>query len=291
MSDVGNVHSGEVEGELEGVLRTLLVAAGRMGENIAQAREEAARRAEAESIQKARELQAQYEQERALARAQVRPINEPAWWDRASVDDIANAYHTTSAWKDNDQDLAQAHAKMGDELRERYGVDVNDLGADPQRVGDLLRERAAAGGLVDGQGSTQAERREADDLLNAADRHDRAAEAGRTAAAEPATDNDRDEELAVTTARESATSEQAAGDQDRSAGESAWDSADRRDSHVEQMAAQGVEPIAIQAQYGADVSNAKHPRTAVTSTRGAAKARKAVRRAPGVTRERGERSR
>ena len=57
------------------------------------------------------------------------------------------------------------------------------------------------------------------------------------------------------------------------------------------MAAQNVAPAAVKAQYGADVSNAKHPRSAVTTTRGAAKARKAGTRAMGTQRERGERGR
>lgn len=277
MSDVGNVHSGEVEGELEGVLRTLLAAAGRLGENIARMREEAARRAEAQSTQRARELQAQYEQERTMARAQVRPINEPSWWERASADDIAHAYETTAAWKDDDQDLGAAHAKMGEELRDRYGIDVNDLRADPQRVADVLREREAAGGVADGHGSTQDERREADTLLNAADRHDRAAEDTRRSEGQP-------QQTGVEDERTSA-------DEDRSAGASAWDSAERRDAHAEQMAAQGVEPDAVQAQYGADVSNAKHPRGAVTPGRAPAKARKASTQSVGAQRERGERGR
>ncbi|WP_146232828.1 MULTISPECIES: hypothetical protein [unclassified Curtobacterium] len=72
---------------------------------------------------------------------------------------------------------------------------------------------------------------------------------------------------------------------------SAWDSADRRDRHAEQMAAADVDPVAVQAQYGADVSNAKHPRPAITTTRGAAKARKSVTRAMGTQHERGERGR
>lgn len=360
MSDVGNVHSGEVEGELEGVLRTLVASAGRIGETIARAREEAARRAEAESTQRARELQAQYEQERVLARAQVQPVNEPAWWDRASAEDIAHAYETTAAWKDDDPNLADAHAKMGDELRERYGLDVNDLDAEPQRVADVLREREAAGEVIDVQGSTPEERRAADTLLNAADRHDQAAEAARSDAAvmqelgpdygdeaptsvqgpdvavtltaaefamlsavasNAATEHDnliQDEgeydapdapnfgaveqyeekkgawsalSDKLTAAQAAATSEQSAGDQDRAAGESTWDSANRRDTHAVAMASQGVNAVAIQAQYGADVSNAKHPRASVGSSRVATKARKAATKMVGITREREERGR
>lgn len=387
MTDMGNVHSNDVEAELDGVMRTLIAAAGRMGENIARMREEAARRAEAQNTQRARELQVQFEQERAMARAQLQPTREPAWWDRARPEDVAHAYETSAAWKDTDPDLAQAHAHMGDELRERYGIDVNDVQADPQRVAEVLRQRAGMDGLEQGNAAEQAgseqERREADQLLNAADRHDRDAESARGDAAAVRSDvdsgrapgvspagqiglgyedeydesapldpnaertitltlneyeadrierflassewqgrqgldeSDADPERSfdeldrdrktmlentvgmrerLSTARSAAAEstadrEQGAGDQDRAAGLSAWDNADRRDAHAGKMAEQGVEPVAVQAQYGADVSNAKHPRAAVGSTRGAAKARKAATKAMGTTRERGERGR
>jgi hypothetical protein len=64
-----------------------------------------------------------------------------------------------------------------------------------------------------------------------------------------------------------------------------------RNSHASEMAAQNVAPEAVQAQYGADVSDAKHPRAAVITSRGAAKARKASTRSVGAQRERVERSR
>jgi hypothetical protein len=388
MSDTGNVHSNDVEAELDGVMRTLIAAAGRMGENVARMREEAARRAEAQSTQRAREVQVQFEQERAMARAQLQPTREPAWWDRARPEDVAHAYETSAAWKDTDPDLAQAHAHMGDELRERYGIDVNNVQADPQRVAEVLRQRAGVdapeqSNAAEQAGSTEQERREADQLLNAADQHDRNAEAARGDAAaarsdvdaertpgvsragrigigyedeydEPApldpnaertitltlneyeadrierflassewqgrqgldesdfdpersfdeADRDRKTMLENTvglrerlsTARSAAAEntadrEQGAGNQDRPTGLTAWDNADRRDAHAGKMAEQGVEPVAVQAQYGADVSNAKHPRAAVGSTRSAARARKAATKAMGTTRERGERGR
>ena len=90
---------------------------------------------------------------------------------------------------------------------------------------------------------------------------------------------------------ENATEQRVADTEDRDAGLNAWNSNDRRDSHASEMAAQSVAPDAVQAQYGADVSNAKHPRSAVAFSRGAAKARKAATRSMGVQRERGERGR
>ncbi|WP_206758289.1 hypothetical protein [Frigoribacterium sp. CFBP 8754] len=462
---MGNVNSNEVELELDGVMRTLIAAAGRMGENMARMREEQARRAEAVSAQRARETTAQFDQERTMARALVQPTREPAWWDRARPEYVAHLYETTAAWKDHDPTLAQAHAHMGTVFRERYGIDVDNIGADPRRVAQVINDRAAEADGVHAEGSTEQERREADQLLGAADQHDRNAETARgeaaaersvgdeapklddqepyatvnltaaeagtlrealkqaqdrhdraadplhygpeyedeetqdliTAAQEqsgiagragdkvdqamtehvPAAEplaissktgrpvgvgpngeigagyveeyteaNDRDaivpvtlteaeastvrdaldrheratqgsidrledraegeapdvEHLRISEAKidrstrvgqklEKATEQRAAGTEDRDAGLSAWNSNDRRDSHASEMAAQNVAPDAVQAQYGADMSNAKHPRSAVAFSRGAAKARKAATHSMGVQRERGERGR
>ncbi len=85
MSDMGHVRSDDIEGAIEGTLRTMVAAAGRMGERLARMREDAARRAEAQDTQRAREYQAQLEQERATAPPQLRPVNEPVWWDRANA--------------------------------------------------------------------------------------------------------------------------------------------------------------------------------------------------------------
>lgn len=57
------------------------------------------------------------------------------------------------------------------------------------------------------------------------------------------------------------------------------------------MEEQNVAPEAAQAQYGADASNAKYPRTNVITSCGAAKARKASTRSMGGQRELGEHGR
>lgn len=298
MSDLGNVHSNEVEAELDGVMRTLIAAAGRMGENIARMREEAARHAEAQSTQRARETQTQFEQERAMARAQLQPTREPAWWDRARPEDIAHAYETSAAWKDTDPDLAQAHAHMGDELRERYGINVNDVQAGPQRVAEVLNERATAIDAAAQPSPTKQERQETAQLLDAADQHDRAAEAARSAVVVSRSDLETEQSAASEFDGDDRAAldarvdrEEKAGDQDRAGGLQAWDSGNRRDAHAHKMAEQGVEPLAIQAQYGADVSNAKHPRAAATGARGPARARRTTTKSTETQRERGGRGR
>ncbi len=275
MSDMGHVRSDDIEGAIEGTLRTMVAAAGRMGERLARVREDAARRAEAQDTQRAREYQAQLEQERATARAQLRPVNEPVWWDRANANDIASAYETASAWQGEDLTIADAAAKMRDELRERYGIDTDNIGADPAQVAEALRQREAQLDLAaDSHDDAQQDRHEASSLVRDADAHDRAAQDAR--------DAERGQHE---------VGQRSAAHADRTDADHEWDSAERRDAHAQNLAAAGVAPEAIQAQYGADVSNARHPRAAVSSTRTPTKARKASPRVPGTQRDRGDRSR
>lgn len=310
MSDMGHVRSDDIEGAIEGTLRTMVTAAGRMGERLARIREDAARRAEAESVQRAREYQAQLEQERATARAQLLPVNEPAWWDRASANDIAHAYETAAAWEGEDRTIAGAAAKMRDELRERYDIDTAQPGSDSAAVRAAIEERnppsldqriasveaqlqsAESGFSSSLSGGSQAEHDRRSRAVQKLRDELRTLEAEREEKSAAPVDEDR--ESANHDRQEAASLIDNADRHDRAVQENAgdkWDSAERRDGHAAELAAAGVEPIAIQAQYGADVSNAKHPRGAVAPSRGAAKARKTPTKNIAAQRDRGERSR
>lgn len=68
-----------------------LTVAGRLSEQVARAREQALRRAQAAEEQQARELQAQFDAERAPARVQLAPVMDNRWWDMASGRDVEGA--------------------------------------------------------------------------------------------------------------------------------------------------------------------------------------------------------
>jgi hypothetical protein len=164
----------------------MVAAAGRMGERLARIREDAARRAEAESVQRGREYQAQLDQERATARAQLLSVNEPVWWDRANANDIAYAYETAAAWQGEDPSIAAAAAKMRDELRERYGIDTDNVGTEPAEVAEALRQRETQLDLAeDTRDEAQQDRQEASSLIREADAHDRSAQEARDAGRDP----------------------------------------------------------------------------------------------------------
>ncbi|MBA3809771.1 MAG: hypothetical protein H0X28_15470 [Solirubrobacterales bacterium] len=154
-----------------GGLQVALTVAGRLAENHAREREQQQRDAQAGSEQAARELQARLDAERSAARAAFAPVGRDEWWERAGAEEIGRAWEAANTWKDLDPDAARALDAMRDHLRERYGVDVDALRADPAAVRDALEtHRQAAAGQRD---SASSEGLQAAALLAESDHADR----------------------------------------------------------------------------------------------------------------------
>ena len=133
-----------IEEVFEHSARVALTAGGLMAERIARAREQAHREAEAASEQEARELQKRLDAERSAARASLAPVDRDDWWERATPDEIGDAWQTANAWRDIDADAQRTADTMRDELRQRYDFDVDNLGADPGAVREALERRERA---------------------------------------------------------------------------------------------------------------------------------------------------
>jgi hypothetical protein len=146
---------------LTGALRVALTVAARVAEQLARAREPQARDARAAGEHEARQLQARLDAERAAARAALAPVARDEWWERAGVDEIARAWETAQAWRAHDPDARHAAERIHDQVRDRYGIDTRDLGAEEGAVRAALvdreREQHEAAALLAG-----AERADAD---------------------------------------------------------------------------------------------------------------------------------
>ncbi|MGT2464149.1 hypothetical protein [Sinomonas atrocyanea] len=163
-----------IEEAVEGMLRVGLTVAGRLGEQLARAHEQELRRAQAATEQEARELQARFDAERAAARAQLAPVLDNRWWDTASGRDIERAHETATAWKDYDPTARSAAEVIRDQVQRRYGLDMDNLGADEASVAAAMakaerdreqgQEERWAGGVEAAQAAV---------LMAEADREDR----------------------------------------------------------------------------------------------------------------------
>jgi hypothetical protein len=134
---------------VDGAMRTGLMVAARIGEQLARMREEEQRNIAAAEEHRARQLQERLDAQRAAARAQLAPTARDGWWDKAAPQMIEQAHQTASAWKAYDPEAAQAAEHIRNQVQSRYGIDVNNTGADEASVSAALTRaqeaRAEAG--------------------------------------------------------------------------------------------------------------------------------------------------
>lgn len=127
-----------MEDAVDAALRTGLMVAGRIGEQLARLREEDQRTIAAAEEHRARELQERFDARRAAARAQLAPTARDDWWDKTTPEMIERAHQTATAWKTYDPEAAQASEHIRDEVQARYGIDVNNTGADEASIAAAL---------------------------------------------------------------------------------------------------------------------------------------------------------
>ncbi|TFC10889.1 hypothetical protein [Cryobacterium sp. MDB2-33-2] len=270
----------------DGQIRVALTVATQMAERFARLREELARNAQVRTVQQTKELQARFDAERNAARASLAPVQQHEWWNTAGIDDIATAYETANAWRTVDPDIARTSDRMREELRSRYGIDVNNLDADPTAVREALaraqQDRSAA---AESRGESGKDYAEATSLLTVADQLDRKAE-----------ERDREQERTENTHGEPVeglSREELTGKADvtRDEAANAYDSAGRRELFAADMEKVGVDPQLQKVRLVADRENGTHPSLAVATKPGKqAKARNRS-QSPGLQRERGGLSR
>ena len=95
----------------------------------AQRRTQALHAATRESAQRAAELNARVAAEQTTASAQLAGVGEPGWWERASAEQIVDAFATAEQWRDSDPQFAQAAQAIRGELKQRFEIDP-DSGPD-----------------------------------------------------------------------------------------------------------------------------------------------------------------
>ena len=233
--------------EAEGNIRQQLMAAAQLARSAVQARQDAAQRATRRDLEEARQLQAQLDAQRVAARAELAPVHNASWWDQAQVRDVARAYETAVTFRDEDQAARDAESRIRQELRERYDVEVLETGADPAVVRATLVDRDTERAERD---ERQAQARDDQDLA-----------AGLVVGAE-----------VLEVSADLADAEDAQDLRDLAAdvehvAEVSWDSAERRELHVEGIKAGPDQAAAATAWKQADVDQARHPREAVQGGR------------------------
>jgi hypothetical protein len=268
--------------EFDGQMRVALTVATQMAERFARLREGLARNAQARTEQQTKELQARFDAERNAARASLAPVQQQEWWNTAGVDDIATAYETAEAWRPVDPDIARTSDRMREELRGRYGIDANNLDADPAAVRVALeRAQQDRSTAAESRGESGKDYAEAASLLTVADQLDRKAE-----------ERDRDQERTENTNDEPTdglSRDELTGRADvtRDDAANAYDSAGRRVSFAANMEQSGVDPQLQKVRLVADRENGTHASAAVATKPGKQAKARNNNKAAGLQRERG----
>lgn len=238
-----------VDDAVDGAMRTGLMVAGRIGEQLARMHEEEQRTIAAAEEQRGRELQERMFAQRAAARAQLAPVSREDWWDKATPEMIERVHETATAWKAYDPEAATAADKISEQVQSRYGIDVNNTGADGASVSAALARAQQARAEAEGERTKASVARTDEAVAGAAiagaNRQDRA---------------------------------------DRS--EPAWDTAERRQQLAESLEGKGRE--AVNSRLLADKHQGTHPSAAVAQKPSLAKTSKMTKQnGKGRTLERG----
>jgi hypothetical protein len=119
----------EVERQLQLGLATAAIAARRA----IVARQHAIEQAGRDSEQAARTMKARIEAERLLATEHLRPVFNPAWWETAGPQDVADMWQQANTWRDPDHNPAsptifdRAAHRIRQEVQDRSGLDPTQL--------------------------------------------------------------------------------------------------------------------------------------------------------------------
>lgn len=240
-----------VEDEVSGAMRTAVAAGAYGGVQMARARQERARRAQEEGAAAARLDAQRVEAMWQESRSELMPVMDDAWWERATPEEIGQAYRTVTAWEGRDE-AAPFAARMRDEVRSRYGVDLEQV-----RPDDTTRELNLRDG--DGQYSEAAKDR--------AEAHRLMMQANREEAAEQEAGNSGDS----SEAEQHKDTGHAAAEH----GKDLYDSAERREDFAQDLSHRGVPAETVEARISADVGQGRPSSEAARgSTKGAPTARR-----------------
>lgn len=108
--------------------RTLLMAAGVAGEQIARARRNAVERSAATDGDEASRLQARWDAERSLAIVEVTSADS-AWFDRATPQQAGAVWQTAHEWEQVDPAFGPPAERIRTEIEHRYGLDIATVDA------------------------------------------------------------------------------------------------------------------------------------------------------------------
>lgn len=264
-----------IEESVTGLARVAITAAAQLAEQVKRMIETQMRRIEAGARQDAAAAGARLEFERTAAVSQVSKVHSPEWWNKADANELGQTYATAKAWEEFSPEAKSAQERMQSELKDRYGIDVDSLNADPIRVQEQLARMEAERAAAEAAQQRIAETNDRTDAIVTMAEANRLEQAAAEVAAQ-AKNEANPEERAALESESAGLSERS--ETERSESDRSYDSAERRGSRAAALEHHGVSEDTAATRMRADVSQGRPARDAVVTGK-AAKARKG--RSPG----------
>lgn len=125
-------------------VRVVATTVARLSETAFRAAEVAAERRRALEENRAADVTARFEAERAAARAGYRAVENPRWWENTRPEQVAEVYQVAAVWSEVDEEARRVEQLVADEIRRRYDVDARavDLATVPNELAVVERARA-----------------------------------------------------------------------------------------------------------------------------------------------------
>lgn len=127
-----------VEDVIEGMLRQSLAAGSQLAEQVARARQQYLRNVAQQAEQATVEAHRTLASDRAVMQSAIVPAMRDDWWKTAQPEQITQAYVLAEAWKDYDPAALAASAKISQEVKDRYGIEMADMQGDSAYLHDNL---------------------------------------------------------------------------------------------------------------------------------------------------------
>lgn len=127
--------SHDIDDSLEEFLQHGMTVSAQIGRELSNAWKEHLRQAQGASRQA-------FEGQRALAREELARVEQPEWWEKASPQEICEAYEKATAWAEHDPSAAAAERTIRGQAAQRYGIDPERLVQEGHRHTDRIMSTA-----------------------------------------------------------------------------------------------------------------------------------------------------
>lgn len=132
----------EIHDGFEQTLRTMLMAASKVRERVAERRAEAAQQQQRHASQAEDAATRGYTVHQSALAAELAPVHRDDWWQQASPTRIARLWELSDRFADGHPEAAAARNQLREQMQHRYNIDPERVRADNRDLTTAIRALA-----------------------------------------------------------------------------------------------------------------------------------------------------